>query len=56
MWRKVRRALLDDVEKLGGIVEVDETFVGGLNKAEIVTQRGKGIRTARKMIFVGARR
>lgn len=29
MCHKVRTALVEDVEKLGGIVEVDETYVGG---------------------------
>jgi ISXO2-like transposase domain/Transposase zinc-ribbon domain len=32
MCHKVRVALIEDVEKLGGIVEVDETFVGGNDK------------------------
>jgi hypothetical protein len=29
MCHKVRVALIEDIEKLGGIVEVDETYVGG---------------------------
>jgi IS1 family transposase len=29
MCHKIRTALIEDVKKLGGIVEVDETFVGG---------------------------
>src|SRR5215467_10624817 len=29
MCHKIRTALIEDIEKLGGIVEVDETFVGG---------------------------
>ena len=29
MCHKIRTALIEDVEQLGGIVEVDETFVGG---------------------------
>ena len=28
MCHKVRVALMEDIEQLGGIVEVDETFVG----------------------------
>ena len=32
MCHKVRVALIEDVKKLGGIVEVDETFVGGNDK------------------------
>jgi hypothetical protein len=29
MCHRIRTALVEDIEKLGGIVEVDETFVGG---------------------------
>src|SRR5258708_14741282 len=29
MCHKIRTALVEDIEQLGGIVEVDETFVGG---------------------------
>jgi len=29
MCHKIRTALIEDIKKLGGIVEVDETFVGG---------------------------
>ena len=29
MCHKIRVALTEDIEQLGGIVEVDETFVGG---------------------------
>jgi hypothetical protein len=32
MCHKVRVALIEDVAKLGGIVEVDETYVGGSDK------------------------
>ena len=32
MCHKVRVALIEDVKKLGGIVEVDETYVGGSDK------------------------
>jgi IS1 family transposase len=32
MCHKVRTALIEDIKQLGGIVEVDETFVGGLAK------------------------
>ncbi len=31
MCHKIRAALVEDLDKLGGIVEVDETFVGGKN-------------------------
>jgi hypothetical protein len=32
MCHKIRTALIEDIEKLGGIVEIDETFVGGKDK------------------------
>jgi transposase-like protein len=32
MCHKVRTALIEDMEKLGGIVEIDETYVGGSDK------------------------
>jgi len=32
MCHKVRAALMQDVDKLGGIVEMDETFIGGKDK------------------------
>jgi len=32
MCHKIRAALIENVEKLGGIVEVDETYVGGEDK------------------------
>ena len=41
MCHKVRTALMEDIDKLGGIVEVDETFVGGLAKNRH-WERGKG--------------
>jgi transposase-like protein len=36
MCHKVRVALIEDIEKLGGIVEVDETYVGGSDKEHAV--------------------
>jgi transposase-like protein len=39
---KIRAALIDPETKLGGIVEVDETFVGGLAKNKHIDKRGKG--------------
>src|SRR5216684_2171374 len=32
MCHKIRTALIEDIDKLGGIVEVDETYVGGKDK------------------------
>jgi IS1 family transposase len=42
MCHKVRTALLEDIKQLGGIVEVDETFVGGLAKNRHWDKRGGG--------------
>jgi transposase-like protein len=42
MCHKVRVALMTDIDQLGGIVEVDETFVGGLAKNKHKDKRGKG--------------
>jgi len=42
MCHKVRTALMEDIAQLGGIVEVDETFVGGLAKNRHWDKRGKG--------------
>jgi transposase-like protein len=42
MCHKIRVALMQDIEKLGGIVEVDETFVGGLAKNKHKDKRGGG--------------
>ena len=46
MCHKVRTALMQDIDKLGGIVEVDETFVGGLAKNRHWDKRGGGGGTA----------
>jgi hypothetical protein len=42
MCHKVRIAMMEDIEKLGGIVEVDETFVGGKAKNRHKDKRGGG--------------
>ncbi len=42
MCHKVRTALIENPEKLGGIVEVDETFIGGLAKNRHKDKRGDG--------------
>jgi IS1 family transposase len=42
MCHRIRTALVEDLDKLGGIVEVDETFVGGLAKNKHKDKRGGG--------------
>jgi hypothetical protein len=42
MCHRVRVALMEDIDKLGGIVEIDETFVGGLAKNRHWDKRGGG--------------
>lgn len=42
MCHRVRVALTEDIDKLGGIVDVDETFVGGLAKNRRWNKRGGG--------------
>jgi IS1 family transposase len=42
MCHKVRTALMEDIEQLGGIVEVDETFVGGKVGNRHKDKRGGG--------------
>jgi transposase-like protein/IS1 family transposase len=41
MCHRVRVALMEDIDKLGGIVEVDETFDGGLAKNRHWDKRGR---------------
>jgi len=42
MCHKVRAALVEPQTKLGGIVEVDETFIGGKDKNKHLSKRGRG--------------
>lgn len=42
MCHKIRTALIEDIEKLGGIVEVDECFIGGKDKNKHWDKRNGG--------------
>jgi transposase-like protein len=42
MCHKIRTALVEDIGQLGGIVEVDETFVGGKSENRHKDKRGDG--------------
>jgi hypothetical protein len=42
MCRKIRVAMTGDIKRLGGIVEVDETFVGGKDKDKVRDKHGSG--------------
>lgn len=43
MCHRIRLAMVEaDIDKLGGVVEVDETYVGGKDRDKHVSLRGKG--------------
>jgi transposase-like protein len=52
---RIRTALQDkEFRKLMGIVEVDETFIGGKKSNRHKSKRGKGVHGAPKSVIVGA--
>src|SRR6202166_2991074 len=56
MCHKVRSALIEDMEKLGGIVEIDETYVGGSDKNRHWDKKSRitGRGDPKKTVIVGA--
>src|ERR1700736_4048440 len=54
MCHKIRAALIEPEVKLGGIVEVDETYVGGSNRNRHWNKKHPGTGVAGKFIVVGA--
>ncbi len=56
MCHKIRVALMEDIEKLGGIVEVDETWVGGkdYNRHWDKKSGGRGGKGSGKTPIIGA--
>jgi hypothetical protein len=54
MCHKIRAALIEPETKLGGIVEVDETYVGGSNRNRHWNKKHPGTGVAGKSIVVGA--
>jgi transposase-like protein len=54
MCHKIRAALVEPETKLGGIVEVDETYIGGSNRNCHWDKKQPGTGVAGKLIVVGA--
>src|SRR3984893_18725469 len=54
MCHKIRAALIEPETKLGGIVEVDETWIGGSNRNRHWDKKTPGTGVAGKAIVIGA--
>jgi IS1 family transposase/transposase-like protein len=54
MCHKIRAALVEPETKLGGIVEVDETYVGGSNRNRHRDKKQPGTGVAGRAIVIGA--
>jgi len=54
MCHKIRAALIEPEAKLGGIVEVDETYIGGSNRNRHWDKKQPGTGVAGKFIVIGA--
>jgi transposase-like protein len=54
MCHKIRAALIEPEVKLGGIVEVDETYIGGSNRNRHWNKKHPGTGVAGKAIVIGA--
>jgi hypothetical protein len=54
MCHKIRAALIEPEVKLGGIVEVDETYIGGSNRNRHWNKKLPGTGVAGKAIVIGA--